>query len=251
MGMYLTPTIDTTRLSPAGVDGSRQGSKSDPNMAIDPRLWMLVSPALPIGGYSYSQGLEHAVEAGWVGSAQDAQDWITDLAQTVLPHIDLPYLCRLYRSLAAGNSVSFARWNAQLLACRETSELRAEDIGMGEALTRLLRDLDQLPEDFELPSTLTLAAAFVLACRAIDATLETTCTAYAWVWCDNQVAAAVKLVPLGHTQGQKILLALANKTDGMSARALNCPDNELGYSAPGLAIVSAAHESQYSKVFRS
>jgi len=217
----------------------------------NPRLWMLISPSLPVGGYSYSQGLEYAVQAGWVSTGDDARGWILDLAERQLPVLDLAYLLRLHAARSAAGEAEFARWNSELLAWRETAELRAEDLAMGGSLVRLLRGLDQLPGDFQLPTRLTFPAGFALAGYAFGESAASTCAALAWVWLENQVAAAVKLIPLGQTEGQRILLDAADRLDDLVARALACADDELGATAPGLAIASAAHEMQYSRLFRS
>lgn len=219
--------------------------------AANPRLWMLVSPGLPVGGFSYSQGLEQAVQLRWVASRADAESWIGGVARRLLPAVDLPYLARLYDALERQDADAFAHWNAELLASRDTSELRAEDAAMGEALTRLLDGLGLAGDGVPPMPRLAFAASFARACRAFAIPRQTACSAYAWVWCENQVAAAVKLVPLGQTEGQQMLLALADELETLVAGGLACEDEDLGFTVPGLAIASAAHETLYSRVFRS
>jgi len=215
------------------------------------RLWLLLSPGLPVGGYSYSQGLEYAVTAGRIAGFADARDWITGVAEAVLPRLDLPLLLRMARAIRAQDDDALAAWNAYLLASRETAELRREDRNMGHALRRLAGGLLGRPRVVDALSSPTFAASFAeigVFWQVPDADL---CAAYAWVWCDNQVAAAVKLVPLGQTDGQRLLLELTDRLDALTARAAACADDDLGQAATGVALASAAHETQYSRLFQS
>jgi urease accessory protein len=202
--------------------------------SIDPRLLQLASPTLPVGAYSYSGGLEAACEAGLVHDAASAQRWIGDvLAHSVLK-MEAPLLLRMIEEPAV-------EWNEQFLASRETAELRAETVQMGYSLNRLLPDLGVAACPYEEPS---FPAVFAHAVRAWDIPARQALTAYLWAWLENQVMAAVKAVPLGQTDGQKMLLALG-------ARLQEVNEDEPGNFAPGLAILSSRHETQYSRLFRS
>jgi len=224
---------------------------NDARVGVDPRLWLLVSPALPVGGYSYSQGLEYAVAAGWIRDAAQTREWIAGLAGSVLAHQELPLLARIHRCARSGDAAGVARWNAYQLASRETFELRREDAQMGAALKRLLQALEGAHACAELPAEIAFVTSFALACVGWQISVADACAAFAWVWFDNQVAAAVKLVPLGQTEGQRLLLGFADGLGALTARALGCADDDLGMTAPGLAIASSAHEGQYSRLFRS
>jgi urease accessory protein len=194
----------------------------------------LASPTLPVGAYSYSGGLEAAVEAGIVHDAASAQRWIGDvLAHSVLK-MEAPLLLRMIEE-------PDARWNEELLASRETAELRAETVQMGYSLNRLLPDLGVEACPYEEPS---FPAVFAHAVRAWGIPARQALTAYLWAWLENQVMAAVKAVPLGQTDGQKTLLALG-------ARLGDVSEDEPGNFAPGLAMLSSKHETQYSRLFRS
>jgi urease accessory protein len=225
-------------------------TRQPPDAGIDPRLWMLVSPALPVGGYSYSQGLEQAIGAGWIDTARHTQTWILDLLLNVLVPVDLAHLLRLQQAIARSDRNGIQHWNSALLACRESAELRKEDRDMGAALVRLLSDLG-FDSAGLAPVRPAFATAFALAGRALDLSPSTLLTAYAWVWCENQVAAAIKLVPLGQTEGQRILLTLAGELDLAVQRAEKLEDGDLGATAPALSIASAAHETQHTRLFRS
>lgn len=215
------------------------------------RLWMLISPALPVGGYSYSQGLEYAVAAGWIRTFDDARSWIGGVAESVLPRLDLPLLLRMARALRAGDDAALARWNDFLLASRETTELRREDGNMGRALRRLARGLLGNRRAVDALPTPTFAASFAELAVAWQVPEGDLCAAYAWVWCDNQVAAAIKLVPLGQTDGQRLLLELTDQIGPLTSQASDCSDADLGQALTGVALASASHETQYSRLFQS
>ena len=136
---------------------------TDTEHGPDPRLWQLLSPALPIGGYSYSQSLEYVTHAGWVHDATSAQDWISELAEHLLVAVDLPILLRVVDAMQAQDAAAVTRWNQELLAQREAAELFREDANMGRALRRLLCDLEEDHPAASLPVNCTLAVAFAAA----------------------------------------------------------------------------------------
>jgi urease accessory protein len=201
---------------------------------IDPRLLQLASPTLPVGAYSYSGGLEAAIEAGIVKDAASARGWIGDVLEFSVLRMEAPLLLKMIEAPAA-------EWNERFLASRETAELRAETVQMGYSLNRLLPKLGVEPCPYEEPS---FPAVFAHAVRAWGLGARQALTAYLWAWLENQVMAAVKAVPLGQTDGQKILLALGAKLHELD-------EEEPGNFAPGLAILSSLHETQYSRLFRS
>ena len=202
--------------------------------SIDPRLLQLASPTLPVGAYSYSGGLEAAAEAGIVKDAKSAERWIGDVLEFSVLRMEAPMLLRMIEAPSE-------EWNMQFLASRETAELRAETVQMGYSLNRLLPDLGVEPCVYDEPS---FPAAYAQAVRAWGIPARQALTAYLWAWLENQVMAAVKAVPLGQTDGQKMLLALG-------ARLHEFSEEEPGNFAPGLAMLSSFHETQYSSLFRS
>ena len=138
---------------------------------------------------------------------RDVQEWIAGLLEHGIAHVDLPMLIRVRRAWAERDARAVRRWSRELVARRETSELRLEDLGMGSALAQLLASFGvELPE-----RALPFASAFAIASVEWSIPLEDACAGYAWAWCEAQVAAAVKLVPLGHTAGQRVLLALGER----------------------------------------
>lgn len=202
--------------------------------SIDPRLLQLASPALPVGAYSYSGGLEAAIETGIVKDAASAQRWIGDVLEHSVMRMEAPLLLKMIEAPCA-------EWNEMLIASRETAELRAETLQMGYSLNRLLPELDIEACSYEEPS---FPAVFAHAVRAWGIPARQALTAYLWAWLENQVMAAVKAVPLGQTDGQKMLLSLGAKLHEVE-------EEEPGNFAPGLAILSSLHETQYSRLFRS
>jgi urease accessory protein len=216
------------------------------------RLLQLVSPTLPIGGFTYSQGLEWAVEVKWVDDPAALVDWLGGLVDDGLASLDLPILARLYRACEASDRVLVARWGCELLASRETSELRAEERQRARALCTLLSDLGVgEAADWREELAHCQASGFALAAVYWRIPLHDCLLGYAWAWLENQVAAAIKLVPLGQTDGQRVLRELAEGLPTAVAGALALDDDDIGCGAPALAIASSRHETQYTRLFRS
>jgi urease accessory protein len=219
------------------------------------RLLQLASPALPIGAYSYSQGLEWAVEAGTVHDAASAQAWIGDLMEYAIGPGDVAVLQRCMNAMATNDQAAFAMWNTWFRASRETSELRSETEQMGAALIKLLGDLDMLDatagEALLGAGPITQPAAFALAARGSGVEAEPAMTAYVWSWLENQVLAAMKAVPLGQVGGQRLLRTLGARIPSVVAAAQAQDDADVASFAPGLALASARHETQYTRLFRS
>jgi urease accessory protein len=218
---------------------------------IDARLLQLASPALPVGAYSYSQGLEAAVESDIVRDAVGASRWIGEVLELSVASMEAPVLARLINAWQQGDIEGVRRWNLEFIASRETSELRAETVQMGYSLRRLLGDLDlpiaQLGEIDEVA----YPTAFACAAAAWKLPAADAIATYVFAWIENQVLAAVKCVPLGQTDGQRLMLDLGARIAPLVERALAMEDDDLANFAPGLALASSRHETQYSRIFRS
>jgi urease accessory protein len=201
-----------------------------------PRLLQLASPALPVGAYSYSQGLEAAVEAGIVKDAASAEAWIGDALELAMARFEAPVLWRMMQGEAL---------NELFLAGRETAELRAETLQMGYSLRNLLEELGlgSVPEPEPA-----YPAAYAYAVRQMALDPREALVAYLWSWLENQVLAAVKSVPLGQTAAQGILLRLGARLPDLARRAETTEPTNF---TPGLAVLSTRHETQYSRIFRS
>ncbi len=210
-------------------------SGTDPISSLA-RLLQLASPTLPVGAYSYSQGLEAAVEAGIVKDAASAEAWIADALQFSMGRMEAPVLWRLLQ----GESL-----NDFFAASRETAELRAETLQMGHSLKRLIDELGLGSVAEDAPA---FPTAFAFAVRKLNIEPREAMVAYLWSWLENQVMAAIMALPLGQTAGQRILLSLGER---LAAIAEEAETVEPANFIPGLAILSAKHESQYSRLFRS
>jgi urease accessory protein len=216
------------------------------------RLLQLISPGLPIGMYSYSQGLERAIDDGLVTNADDVHEWLEGLLAHGMTQIDLPVMVRLFDAWTLADNEAVVQWSKTLNACRETSELRAEDRQAGQALARLLvaLELDDA-QPWLRKQEATLATLFSLAAVCWAIPKRQAAIGYLWSWLENQVLCAVKLVPLGQVAGQRLLIALASRLPEQVNRALLLADDEIGSSVFGLALASSRHETQYSRLFRS
>lgn len=235
-------------------------------------LWQLISPSLPIGAYAYSQGLETAVDKNWINNESEAQNWIKGILDNSLSNLDAPVLARMFQAWQTNDVKALNYWNQFLLASRESSELYNEDQQMGRALWRLLNDIlpqsdDDYDDDNGNTSQATAARHYSELIKAIDSPgyalvfslaaviwkipLQEAIRGFLWAWCENQVAASIKLVPLGQTSGQRILSHLIPVINAATTQALEVKDDEIGSLAPGFSIVCAQHEVQYSRLFRS
>ncbi|MCZ6830624.1 MAG: urease accessory protein UreF [Gammaproteobacteria bacterium] len=214
------------------------------------RLLQLSSAALPVGGYAFSQGMETAVEKGWLRDAEAVGDWLAVQLQESLARVDLPLLQRALWGARARDFERLWYWNDYTLACRETAELRLTDTAMGAALIKLLENL-AIPTPRPAPAAHSFVTAFAIAGAHWQLDSRAACHGYVWAWLENQVAAATKLVPLGQSSAQRLLGQLLETVPTAVDNAQRVADDEIGASLPGLAMASVWHETQYSRLFRS
>ena len=216
------------------------------------RLLQLASPNLPVGGFTYSQGLEWAVEAGWVRGAAGFADWQRQQLHDTLGYLDWPLLARLYRACETGDVAAFTQWSQFLLSNRETAELRTEERQRGKALMRLL-DGWQLGQDPAWRASLELSQLGGMAWLAVhwQIPLRELALGHGFIWLEGAVMAGVKLVPFGQQAAQTLLRDLSEELPAVLERALALPDEQLGGGLPLLAIASSRHETQYTRLFRS
>lgn len=220
------------------------------------RLLQLASPALPVGAYTYSQGLEWAVESGVIRDEASAGRWIADLLAHGIGRYEAPLVFALMAAWVGGNRSEIVRLNGEFLASRESAELRAETVQMGFSLHRLVRDL-RAPVLADVEATLAGLGeiAFPTGWAGIAAAWqiapEAALTAYLWTWAENQVMAALKAVPLGQASGQRLLAELGGRIPEVAAAALTLPESQWSNFTPAFAIACARHETQYSRLFRS
>ncbi len=219
------------------------------------RLLQLASPALPIGGYSYSTGLEWAIESGAVRDPETAYCWVDDALTLVLGRFDAPLIAAALQACEAGDHTRLAELNRLALAARETAELRLESEQMGYSLLQWIsqvvpeQDGGRLPLDQAAPVAAT--AAWALAAWRLQLPAREAVTGYLWSFAENQVMVLIKTIPLGQIQAQRVLHRLGSRVDAVTDTALRLLPQQWSNAAPGLAIASMRHESQYSRLFRS
>ncbi|MEI7430763.1 MAG: urease accessory protein UreF [Betaproteobacteria bacterium] len=220
------------------------------------RLLQLTSPTLPVGAYTYSQGLEWAVESGRIANEGDAGRWIGDLLAAAIGRLEAPLLSSLMRHWAQDDIEQIRRLDREFLASRESAELRAETLQMGFSLKRLLAELnDPLLATIRKRLQDWPEVAFPTVWSGIAAAWKieplAAVSGYLWSWAENQVMAALKAVPFGQAAGQRLLAELGQKIPDVAAKALQLPENQWSNFTPAFSICSARHETQYSRLFRS
>jgi urease accessory protein len=216
----------------------------------DLRLFQLISPSLPVGAFTYSQGLELAVEAGWVDSQERFEEWLTEQLNHSLTTLELPMLDRMLSALDKEDAQAFNQRTKELIAWRETKELRLEEKQRGAALARLLPQLDVNLDGLLLEACQrTQLAGIAIAAHQWEIRRDKLFAGYLWSWLENAVMAGVKLIPLGQTQGQQTLQRMAQSIEESVEQSKRVSNP--GSVTPALAIASSRHETQYTRLFRS
>ena len=216
------------------------------------RLMQLASSSLPVGSFTWSQGLEWAVEAGWITDADAFKRWQTQQMEQSFFCVDLPLFVRLYRACEQGDLAAAKCWTAYLLACRETRELREEERNRGVAFTRLIKSWEPdcparwqtLFMQSQLCGMAWLGVRWGIGVRELALSLG-----YSWI--ESAVMAGLTLVPFGQQAAQQLIIALSDHFAAGLEQAFLRGDDELGAATPLSAIASARHETQYSRLFRS
>jgi urease accessory protein len=257
--MHSDPTVTAM----AGTTAEAAGAPARTSDLV--RLMWLASPALPIGGFSYSEGLEAAIDRAGLRTPAAVSAWLQDQLQLTLARSDLALVAQAVHAWRTRDLVRVQALNAWVLQTRESSELRLQTEQMGRSMMDWLRnqhvdadadaacaaadaDATALSRHCESP---TYPVAFALAASLTGAPVADCLSSYAFGWAENMVQAAVKAVPLGQNAGQRILADLAKHIDRAVADALARDDDSRQAFAPMLAILSAQHETQYSRLFRS
>ncbi len=247
--------ITTSRMSTMATD-TIMDMRTDtplPAASLLQLIW-LASPALPVGGFSYSEGLEAAVDTARVATEKEAAEWLTEQLNLTLARADLPVLARAISAWRADDHAALHALNSWLLQTRETSELRAQTVQMGRSLVEWLRNHEGI-EPAQLQACAALEPgypiAFALAAASIQAPVRDGLLAYAFGWAENMMQAAIKAVPLGQSAGQRILARLAAEIPAAVDAACQLPEADWQAFSPMLAILSSQHETQYSRLFRS
>ncbi len=218
------------------------------------QLMWLASPALPIGGFSYSECLEAAVDTERAATESEASVWLVDQLHMTLARSELPAVAQAIAAWRADDQHRIAELNAWVLQTRESAELRSQTEQMGKSLLEWLKNhTTATPAQIALLASQepTYPIAFALAASATQAPLRECLLAFAFGWAENMMQAAIKAVPLGQSAGQRILSALTAEVPSAVDYALSVSDDTRQAFSPMLAILSSQHEVQYSRLFRS
>jgi len=219
------------------------------------QLMWLASPALPVGGFSYSEGLEAAVEAGRVTNETEAAAWLRDQLHLSLARSDLAVCAKAFKAWQRDDLAHVTELNDWVTTTRETAELRQQTQQMGRSLVEWLKNRGEIdPRVAQLKALApapTWPVAFALAAAQIGAPLREALLSFGFGWAENMVQAALKAVPLGQSAGQRVLAALVADLPAAVDQATALMDSERQAFTPMLAILSARHETQYSRLFRS
>jgi urease accessory protein len=218
-------------------------------------LLQFASPALPVGGYSYSQALEAAIDQNEVRDAPSAQAWIAAQLSEVIAQWDAPLCWRLMQAYTQRDAQAVQELTERAIAARDTSEFRAETIQMGYSLRKLIEELGIADEGvlsvLRAADDVPLPAAYACAVAALALPHEEALLAMLFAWAENQVLVCVKSIPLGQVAGQKILLALRAALEQAAQRATTLADEEMNNWTPGLSLLSMLHEVQNGRIYRS
>jgi urease accessory protein len=216
-------------------------------------IW-LASPALPVGGFSYSEALEAAVEAGRVRTEGQTAHWLSDQLALTLARSDLAVVARAFDAWQHNDAQSIAALNRWVLSTRESAELRQQTEQMGRSMLEWLKNRETAETVAPLAALAPAPSwpiAFAFAVSRSGAGPRDALLSFAFGWAENMAQAALKAVPLGQNAGQRVLARLAREIPAAVDHALGLADAERQAFAPMLAILSAQHESQYSRLFRS
>lgn len=256
-------TVMTTIIPMATADPVPAPVATGPASALLQTLW-LASPTLPVGGFSYSEGLEAAVDAGAVHDEASAAEWLADQLHLGLARSDLAVVAQAIPAWQTGDLPRIRQLNDWVLHTRETQEFRLQTEQMGRSLMEWARSLgppgasaggvfDRLGSADLAPPTypVAMACACACACAIGQSPVRDRLMGYAFGWADNMVQAAIKSVPLGQSAGQRILARLVQEIPAAVDHAIGLTDDTRQAFTPLLAILSARHETQYSRLFRS
>jgi urease accessory protein len=247
----LTLTTLTDALTTEEVDGAAPSLAGLEPVALL-RLLQLVSPALPIGAFAFSQGLEMAVELGWVKDERSAEEWLLGSLSEGLSRLELPLAARFHAAWTSNDRAAVVGCSELLLASRETQERRLEEAQLGRSLARFLAN-QGVPgaADFIDSAHVTHVGMFTLGAVSFGIPCEPTLFGFAFAWAEAQVGAASRLVPLGQLAAQRILASAVHAVPAAVAVARSLPDDAVGATLPGVALASSLHETQYTRLFKS
>lgn len=235
-------TTETLTLNPAGLM----------------RLMTWLSPSFPVGAYTYSHGVEYAVEDGRVSSANTLINWVEGVLEFGAGRIDAVLFCAAWRATLAGEEEALFDIGVEADCWRGTSEMALEATAQGRAFVStvekvwgegvLTRWASRMRGDDRLPS---YPVAVGIAAAEVKVPLQDALTAYLHAMAANLVSSAVRLVPLGQTDGVRSLSSLDQAVSIAVDHAMSADLSDLGAAAPLVDWTSMKHETQYTRLFRS
>lgn len=238
-------TAKVTHVSPLTSDESRDRCAFHSGL----RLLQLASQALPTGAFAYSNGLESLHQMGHLKDDAQCTDYLNSLMDAAVVHLELPLFLRMRQALLTQDFEKAAQHSAYLLASRETMELQEQERQMGRALCRVLRELHPSRCGAWDPQTFSESLAF--ASVLYELSDDDAALLLLYTWLEQQVSALCRLIPLGPLAGQRVIDAALTHAPRAISRGIALLDDEIGAASPHLALASALHETQYTRIFRS
>jgi len=241
------PSISPPSISPPSISPP---SISPPSLL---RLLQLASPALPVGAYTYSEGLETLVQGGKLTSAEDLESWLAGELQWGAIRLEAAVIAQAMKSLSQGDLSAVSRWNGWLSALRETVELREQSWQMGRSLQRLLQEIEPslLPTLAAVGDPCNFAVAYGIAAQHWHIEPQAAVMGYLQSWATNLITSGVKLIPLGQTRGQRLIVQLGPVLEAVSLDVLTLEPEDFYACGWGVAIASMNHETLYTRLYRS
>ncbi|MDH5231629.1 MAG: urease accessory protein UreF [Gammaproteobacteria bacterium] len=216
------------------------------------RLFQINSALLPVGGFSYSQGLETAIDQQWVHNPESGANWIQATAKHSLLYNDLALLKRLHHAFSTANNEAVEYWNQLSVAIRETRELAAEDKDTAQSFKRVLLSLNsKFTEQLQTIRPISYVTAYAAYGVEHQLLINECLASFIWSWLENQIQVLLKLLPMGQAAGQQLMFRLSEDLIELIHDAHEIEDDQIGFSLPGVVHASAKHEQQYSRLFRS
>lgn len=220
-------------------------------------LLQFVSPALPLGAYNYSEGLEYLIDHGAIQNATQLKAWLLHELRYGTIRVDIHAFLQVQTAIATDDQQALRYWNQWLTGTRETKELRQQSLQMGNSFLKLLADLDPAKQPQILAYQTILGkqchypVALAIAVSLWEIDEQQAVLGYLHSWISNLVNAGIKLIPLGQTQGQQIVYQLQSEIKAITAELMTRNDNHAYACTWGLSLASMNHETQYTRLFRS
>jgi len=262
MGMGNWALKPTNNNSQQSTVNSQQSTVNSQQSTVNSQLLYLLQLAFaPVGAYSYSEGIESLVETGAIDNEISLRNWLENSLEFGAVRVEAAVAIRALRAAQIGDLKALSYWNAWATAAKESEELRLQSWQMGRTLTRLLLDL-RSPVPSVLPRIVqelvevggnqcNFAIGFGIAAACWQIEEEAAVVGYLYSWAANLAGAGVKLIPLGQTAGQQLLLDLHSQISLTAREVLQLEDDDLASCSWGLGLASMAHETQYTRLFRS